>query len=101
MTILMALIIILLVVIVVWMGAMTVLYTIQNEALTEQTEAVKNYIKIVHKIADRIAEQERFNLDTIQQARRIVNEVDKKVNKPEPAPYVFIEKEDPDGEPRS
>ncbi len=99
MNILMALIILLLVVIVVWMGTMTVLYTIQNEAVTDLTKSVRQYVDIVNKIADRLAETERFNLSTIQQARRIVNEVDKRMSKPEP--FKYVEKEEDEDNPRS
>ncbi len=99
MNILMALIILLLVVIVVWMAVMSILYTIQSEALNEASEMVKKYVEIVNKVADRLAETERFNLSTIQQARRIVNEVDKRMNKPEP--FKYVEKEDEEDNPRS
>lgn len=99
MTVLMALIIVLLIAIVLWMGTMSILYTIQNEALNEASEMVKKYVEIVNKVADQLAENQRFNLDTIQQARRIVNEVRKATPK-NPEPFVYIEKENPE-EPRS
>ena len=98
MTVLMALIIVLLITIVLWMGVMTILYTIQNEALNEASEVVKKYVEIVNKVADRLTENERFNLDTIQQARRIVNEV-RKVTPKNPEPFVYVERETE--EPRS
>lgn len=100
MNILLALIVILLVVIVIWMGVMTVLYTIQNEVMNELSDSVQKYIKTVNKVADHLTKSERFNLNTIQQARRIVNEVRKVATQPSEQPFVFIEKENPE-EPRS
>ena len=100
MNILLTLIVILLVVMVIWMGVMTILYTIQNEGMNELSDSVQKYINTVNKVADHLTKSERFNLDTIQQARRIVNEVRKHASQTTAEPFVFIEKEDPE-EPRS